>query len=1058
MKRPLPRSWALFFCAAFCSLAAPLTASVYLEFANDGATIQVAQGGSFQVTLNLTTTLEEVAGVDYFAQVAGVLDNYFVLTGRDLTGSVFPTPLLENSEVLSLPGAILDPINSSTLGAWTSDLSTVGAGTWRVAVLTISVNAAAPVGSYQFSTFSVPNEGWFDGIGEPHGFDSQGLLNVEVVAVPEPAAGMLLLGGMGVLALARRRKVRLPLALLAAICAAVLSTPFARAAEDMSDYAKYLEYQQIFLPNGNGLNYRIGPPRNYVNDGRKYPLVIFWHGNGDFDWNGFVSGDATKGNSLQVTQDGQSAFLSLENQAIFPCYLVLMQRRTKDGDDRDTEAFCAALVDYLIANRNVDPDRVIITGLSGGGGRTLACAYANPTKYAAIVPLSTISGGTNDDTILAAKIKDIPAWFFHAANDGTVNISSSDSKVRALRRAGGHPIYTRLDGGGHVPGLWQANYATPALVPWLAAQRRGQLSQKDPVRVLIQWPTSDPTITVSNTNVSFVGRLEVENPDGSALDPMVTTISGTKIAASTSAISLAGLDPWAASAGTVKVDASGTTALIAVARGRSWSTQLLGYTYYSDTLLASYSAGGDAVAPVVQITSPTKLGTWITKAKTLTLAGKAVDAVGVKAVEWSSNRGGLGAATGTAAWTAKSVPLVTGTNVLTVTARDAAGNIGQQSLTVIREGGLPPDNSLWTGSNIGNTGVSGNFVVSGGTITIQGSGSGMWGTDNNYYFVHQPVKGDTVLIARILSQEGSPSGENYAGWFISETVSSTSRYFLSGFAGGSRGTMRLHWNPLDSYGGSQVKAGIAPPYFIGLERRGNLFSSYVSATGTGAFTAPGTDWVQIDTTQNVGMGQSAYVGLLVSSARTGVLTTAAFDRISITNGTAPVQVSAASRMTHGAAGAFDLDLPLAGTTGIESRRGATPGTLSIRLVFDRPLASGAVAVTGGVATVSGTPTASGSALVVNLTGVADGQTVTLNATNVLSQGSTLPGTGKVTFRVLAADTNASGNVTTADAFKVQTNVNKPLAAENFNCDIDASGAIDATDFALTKAKLGTSVP
>lgn len=1034
-------------------LVPPLKASVYLAFANNGDTIQVAQGGSFQVTLNLTSTLEEVVGFDYFVQMVGVLDNSFILTGRNITASVFAEPIWDNSTVLSLPGAILDPMNSETLGAWTEDFSPVGAGTWQVAVLTISVNAAAPVGLYQFSTFNFPNAGWFGEDAEQHDFDSQGILNVEVLAVPEPAAGLLLLAGVGALVLARRRKVRLPVAALGAVLAAVVSAPFAAGAEDMSDYAKYLEYQQMSLPNGNYLNYRIAPPRNYVNDGRKYPLVIFWHGDGNFDFTPFIVGDPTSCNDGQVTQDGQSAFLSLENQAIFPCYLVLMQRQTKNGRNTDTEAFCAALVDDLVAHRNVDPDRVIVTGLSGGGGRTLACAFANPTKYAAIVPLSTIMGGSGNHTTLANRIKDIPAWFFHAANDNVVQIGqTADPLVRELRKAGGKPIYTRLDGGTHSVGLWVANYATPALVPWLAAQRRGQPSQQDPVRVAIQWPTSDPTITVSNTNVSFVGRVEVENPDGTLLDPLVTTISGTKIASTTSAIPLTGLDPWMATAGTVSVSASGTTALIAVARGRSWSTPHLGFTYYSDTLLANYAAGGDAVAPVVQITSPTTLPTWITKAGALNLAGAATDAVGVKAVEWSSNRGGLGTATGTTTWSATAVPLVTGTNVLTITARDAAGNIGQKSLTVIREGALPPDNSLWTGTDIGTTGISGNFVESNGAITIRGSGSGMWGTDNDYYFVHQPVKGDTTVVARIKSQDGTPSGENYAGWFISENLSSNSRYFFCGFAGSNRGVMRAHYGPNDTWGGSQNRFGIAPPYWIKLVRQGNSFSAYLSTTGAES------DWTQIDTAQTIGMGQDAYVGFVVNSAATGMLSTAVFDNISITNGTAPVQVSAASRMTHGAAGDFDLDLPLAGTTGVESRHGSSPGTLSIRMVFDRPLASGSATVSSGVATVSGTPTVSGNALVVNLIGVADGQTVTLSASNVLPQGSGPAGTGKVTFRVLSGDVNASGGVTTADAAKVQMNVNKPLAAGNFGCDIDASGGIDATDFALTKAKLGTTIP
>ena len=47
-----------------------------------------------------------------------------------------------------------------------------------------------------------------------------------------------------------------------------------------------------------------------------------------------------------------------------------------------------------------------------------------------------------------------------------------------------------------------------------------------------------------------------------------------------------------------------------------------------------------------------------------------------------NSRGGSGTATGTTSWTASGIRLKPGTNVLTVTARDAAGNIATRTLTV----------------------------------------------------------------------------------------------------------------------------------------------------------------------------------------------------------------------------------------------------------------------------------------------------------------------------------------------------------------------------------------
>src|SRR2546422_1014276 len=86
-------------------------------------------------------------------------------------------------------------------------------------------------------------------------------------------------------------------------------------------------------------------------------------------------------------------------------------------------------------------------------------------------------------------------------------------------------------------------------------------------------------------------------------------------------------------------------------------------------------------APTVAITSPTSNPTYTTSSSSLTLGGTASDNVGVTQVTWANSLGGSGTATGTTSWTAGGIALQTGTNVLTVSARDAAGNIATATLT-----------------------------------------------------------------------------------------------------------------------------------------------------------------------------------------------------------------------------------------------------------------------------------------------------------------------------------------------------------------------------------------
>jgi hypothetical protein len=94
------------------------------------------------------------------------------------------------------------------------------------------------------------------------------------------------------------------------------------------------------------------------------------------------------------------------------------------------------------------------------------------------------------------------------------------------------------------------------------------------------------------------------------------------------------------------------------------------------------AASADNKRPTVKITAPTSSSTFATKTSPLGLGGTASDNVGVTQVTWSSSRGGSGTATGTANWLVNGIALQTGANVLTVTARDAAGNTGTNALTV----------------------------------------------------------------------------------------------------------------------------------------------------------------------------------------------------------------------------------------------------------------------------------------------------------------------------------------------------------------------------------------
>jgi hypothetical protein len=90
----------------------------------------------------------------------------------------------------------------------------------------------------------------------------------------------------------------------------------------------------------------------------------------------------------------------------------------------------------------------------------------------------------------------------------------------------------------------------------------------------------------------------------------------------------------------------------------------------------------DTTAPVLTVTSPYR-DSVTTSRFYIGMSGSASDDTGVAKVTWKNNRGGSGVASGTEQWTIYPIRLSYGTNVISLTATDAAGNATSVTRTVI---------------------------------------------------------------------------------------------------------------------------------------------------------------------------------------------------------------------------------------------------------------------------------------------------------------------------------------------------------------------------------------
>jgi len=102
-------------------------------------------------------------------------------------------------------------------------------------------------------------------------------------------------------------------------------------------------------------------------------------------------------------------------------------------------------------------------------------------------------------------------------------------------------------------------------------------------------------------------------------------------------------------------------------------------------LLINYNppAGTDTVAPSIAITSPTASGAYTSTTSTINLSGTASDNAGLASVTWTNaTLNTSGPAVGTSNWSANSLSLAAGTNVISVKAADLSGNTATASITV----------------------------------------------------------------------------------------------------------------------------------------------------------------------------------------------------------------------------------------------------------------------------------------------------------------------------------------------------------------------------------------
>jgi predicted esterase len=390
------------------------------------------------------------------------------------------------------------------------------------------------------------------------------------------------------------------------------------------------------------MRYRIFVPPNY-DSSIAYPVVVWLHG----------LGAEGNNNTAQLTGDkaGVLSFVQGENRYKYPCIIVAPQR--PGAKNNTSTQWYAHYKDHIFAILHdvaclytIDTNRLYIAGVSWGAMGAWAFLTNNSPSdtyhWAAGIAIAG-NGGQSSASSKAGTLAGFPLWAFHANNDATVNIFSSngtDVMIDKIRQAGGSPFYTRYNTGNHSTNVWNSAFSTPGLLPWLMSQRLED--SPPPQREVVN---AEPTVRITGYRVG--ATMEMEG--------VVTGLSGStnEVAWWNSRIT--------SRTGTVSGTSNGGKNITIPGAGFT-SNDIGSRLFINNAIFNTWP--GYLITAVQSSTSATVDITLPSGGKTYSNATWEICPPG--------HRRNPAIATGTSTWTASDIPLSSGTNIIAATGRTSS--------------------------------------------------------------------------------------------------------------------------------------------------------------------------------------------------------------------------------------------------------------------------------------------------------------------------------------------------------------------------------------------------
>jgi predicted esterase len=229
------------------------------------------------------------------------------------------------------------------------------------------------------------------------------------------------------------------------------------------NYTQYLAGKRIYsktYQNSDlqryGRGYLLYLPEGYEADSKKtWPLIFFLHGYGDRGENVLLLAKA-------------SPFMFIREKGPLPCIIAAPLLKASEGYSSFPGEYMDGVLAEIQADYRVDPKRIYVTGLSMGGEATWRFALRQPDTFAAIAPLSAYLDHV--EAWPMNRLKDLPVWAIHGAEDTVIPLARAQQPVEALREAGGNVKFSVLEGHDH--DVWTDTYSDSKFYDWLLQYHR----------------------------------------------------------------------------------------------------------------------------------------------------------------------------------------------------------------------------------------------------------------------------------------------------------------------------------------------------------------------------------------------------------------------------------------------------------------------------------------------------------------------------------------------------------------------------------------------------------